>query len=181
LSEVTIRPCLPNDFEPLYAIINDAAEAYRSVIPPDCWKEPYMPRKELQDEIDAGVEFWGYEDENKLLGVMGIQNVQDVALIRHAYVRTTERNHGIGSALLIHLRNNTTRPILVGTWAAASWAIKFYEKHGFQLVSRKEKDELLSRYWSISPRQIETSVVLADQKWLRLNHPSKSTKPTVKK
>jgi N-acetylglutamate synthase-like GNAT family acetyltransferase len=134
-----------------------------------------MPRKELQDEIDAGVKFWGYENERQLVGIMGIQNVQNVALIRHAYVRTSERNRGIGSALLSHLRKETKRPILVGTWAAASWAIRFYEKHGFQLVSAQEKDELLRMYWSISPRQIENSVVLADQKWLQVNRPRKST------
>lgn len=171
MTEPTIRACLRTDFEPLYAIINDAAEAYRGMIPPDCWKEPYMSRKELQAEIDAGVQFWGYENESELVGVMGIQNVQDVALIRHAYVRTAERNRGIGSALLFHLREKTTRPILVGTWAAAGWAIRFYEKHDFELVSREEKDELLRRYWSISWRQIETSVVLADQKWLQANSP----------
>jgi N-acetylglutamate synthase-like GNAT family acetyltransferase len=181
MNEMTIRICLPTDFEPLYAIINDAAEAYRGVIPSDCWREPYMPRQELQDEIHAGVEFWGYENGNELVGVMGIQSVRDVALIRHAYVRTTERNRGIGSSLLSHLRNKTTRPMLVGTWAAASWAIRFYEKHGFQMVSTKQKDELLSRYWSISPRQIETSVVLADEKWLQLNGPRKTTTSTVKK
>ena len=177
LTQVTIRACLPTDFEPLYAIINDAALTYRDVIPTDCWKEPYMSRKELQDEIDARVEFWGYENESELVGVMGNQNVQDVALIRHAYVRTPERNRGIGSALLSHLRNRTTGPILVGTWAAASWAIRFYEKHGFQLVSSKEKDELLRRYWSISPRQIETSVVLADQKWLQVNSQRNQPRP----
>ena len=169
----SIRACTPNDFEAVHAIINDAAEAYRGVIPPDCWKEPYMPKKELQDEIDAGVQFWGYETRGELIGVMGIQNVQDVALIRHAYVRTPERNRGIGSILLAHLRQRTTRPILVGTWAAATWAIRFYEKHGFRLVSVREKDELLRKYWSISTRQIETSVVLADQKWLRNNKPAK--------
>jgi len=124
-----------------------------------------MPKDELQHEIDSGVEFWGYNHRSELVGVMGIQLVQDVALIRHAYVCTPERNHGIGSALLSYLRQKTTRPILVGTWAAASWAIKFYEKHGFKRVSAREKDELLRRYWSISTRQIETSVVLADQKW----------------
>ena len=177
MTRVTIRACLPTDFEPLYAIINDAALAYRGVIPPDCWKEPYMPRKELQHEIDAGVEFWGYENESELVGVMGIQNIQDVALLRHAYVRTSERNRGIGSTLLSHLRNRTTRPILVGTWAAASWAIRFYEKHGFQLVSRKEKDELLRKFWSISARQIETSVLLADQRWLQVNSPRNQPHP----
>jgi N-acetylglutamate synthase-like GNAT family acetyltransferase len=165
-ASTSIRRCDHSDFEQIYAIINDAAEAYRGVIPPDCWKEPYMTKRELRDEVNAGVKFWGYESEKELVGVMGIQHVQDVALIRHAYVRTAERNHGIGGALLFCLRQRTNRPILVGTWAAAGWAIRFYEKHGFQLVSTRQKDELLRRYWSISPRQIETSVVLADQKWL---------------
>lgn len=163
-----IRKCYDTDFEAIYAIINDAAEAYRGVIPPDCWKEPYMTKEELRDEIDHGVEFWGYEDESQLAGVMGIQHIRDVALIRHSYVRTAKRNRGIGGAILSYLRQ-TTRPILVGTWAAASWAIRFYEKHGFRLVSRVEKDELLRRYWSIPPRQIETSVVLADQKWFEVS------------
>jgi N-acetylglutamate synthase-like GNAT family acetyltransferase len=166
--ENLIRKCYETDFEAIYAIINDAAEAYRGVIPPDCWKEPYMTKEELRHEIDHGVEFWGYEDESQLLGVMGIQHIRDVALIRHSYVRTAKRNRGIGGAILSYLRQQTTRPILVGTWAAASWAIRFYEKHGFRLVSRVEKDELLRRYWSIPPRQIETSVVLADQKWFEV-------------
>lgn len=165
-----IRVCDHTDFETIYAIINDAAEAYRGVIPADCWKEPYMTKKELQHEIDAGVEFSGYELEGELVGVMGIQHVQDVALIRHAYVRTPKRNRGIGASLLSTLRQKTTSPILVGTWASASWAIRFYEKHGFRLVSTREKDALLRRYWSISPRQIQTSVVLADQKWFEANH-----------
>ena len=169
MAEATIRPCAPADFEALYSVINDAAQAYRDVIPGDCWKEPYMPKEELRHEIDAGVEFWGYESEAQLVGVMGIQNVEDLALIRHAYVRSSERNHGVGGALLSFLREKTTRPILVGTWAAADWAIRFYEKHGFQLVTPRKKDALLGRYWSISPRQTETSVVLADQKWLRTN------------
>jgi N-acetylglutamate synthase-like GNAT family acetyltransferase len=128
-----------------------------------------MSREELRHEIGDGVEFWGYDDDAELVGVMGLQQVKDVTLIRHAYVRTAKRGRGIGTALLSHLTNQTTRPVLVGTWAAAVWAISFYEKHGFHLVSTKEKDELLKRYWSISPRQIETSVVLADRKWLETN------------
>lgn len=160
-----IRRCDNTDFEAIYAIVNDAAQAYRGVIPSDCRKEPYMPKAELQHEIDDGVEFWGYELQGELVGVMGIQHVQDVDLIRHAYVRTTEQNRGIGRALLSSLRERTTRPVLVGTWADATWATRFYEKNGFRLVSPREKDELLKRYWSISRRQIETSVVLADSKW----------------
>jgi N-acetylglutamate synthase-like GNAT family acetyltransferase len=175
-----IRRCTEGDFETIYTIINDAAEAYRGKIPPDCWKEPYMPREELRHEIDDGVEFWGCENEGELVGVMGIQQVEDVALIRHAYVRSVIRNRGIGSALLSYLRKEATRPVLVGTWAAASWAVRFYEKHGFHLVSAREKDELLSRYWSISPRQIETSVVLADKKWLETNRPRNASKISEK-
>ncbi len=147
----------------IYEIINDAAQAYNGVIPPDCWKEPYMSKDELRHEMDAGVVFWGHEEDGQLLGVMGIQHVQDVTLIRHAYVRTGQQNRGIGGQLLSYLRGQTTRPILVGTWANAIWAIRFYEKHGFRLVSSEEKDRLLRKYWSIRERQIETSVVLADQ------------------
>ena len=170
----SIRRCGRSDFETVYAIINDAAEAYRGVIPPDCWKEPYMAKEELQSEIGAGVEFWGYEFENELVAVMGIQHVRDVALIRHAYVRTSGQNRGVGGALLSDLRQKTTRPLLVGTWADANWAIRFYENRGFQLVSAREKDELLQRYWRISPRQRETSVVLVDQKWMETNKPPRN-------
>jgi len=164
-----IRRCDYADFEAIYLIINDAAEAYRGVIPPDCWKVPYMTREELQHEIREGVEFWGYECESELVGVMGIQHVEDVALIRHAYVRTAKRNRGIGTALLSSVRQQTASPTLVGTWADASWAIRFYENYGFQLVSTEEKDRLLRKYWSIPPRQVETSVVLADRKWFEIN------------
>jgi len=163
----SIRQCSRDDFETIHSIINDAAEAYRGVIPPDCWREPYMTKAELEHEIGVGVAFWGYEERGDLVGVMGIQDVEDVALIRHAYVRTSKRNRGIGGALISHLRLKTNSPMLVGTWATAHWAISFYEKHGFQLVSGEEKDELLRRYWSISPRQIETSVVLADKRWIK--------------
>jgi N-acetylglutamate synthase-like GNAT family acetyltransferase len=128
-----------------------------------------MSREELQREIEEGVQFWGYEQDGKLLGVMGIQNVKDVALIRHAYVITSKRNSGIGGSLLTFLRQRTTRPLLVGTWADANWAIRFYQKRDFRLVSTSKKNELLKKYWSIPPRQIETSVVLADQRWLETN------------
>lgn len=146
----------------MYSIINEAARAYEGVIPPDCWKEPYMPEEELRHEIDNGVVFWGYEEDGDLVGVMGIQQVQDVTLIRHAYVRPNRQNQGIGGKLLANLRDQNACPTLVGTWADAVWAIRFYEKHGFQLVSTKEKDRLLRKYWSIPGRQVETSVVLAD-------------------
>jgi N-acetylglutamate synthase-like GNAT family acetyltransferase len=160
-----IRQCDQNNIDDIYAIINDASRAYKGKIPADCWHEPYMTMEHLQAECASGVVFWGYENENELLGVMGIQQVRDVTLIRHAYVRTNTRGHGIGSALLSHLKALTTKPVLVGTWAAASWAIRFYEKHGFCLVSLQEKNRLLNTYWSITERQTETSVVLADKRW----------------
>ncbi|MBW1740589.1 MAG: GNAT family N-acetyltransferase [Deltaproteobacteria bacterium] len=163
-----IRQCDSHDFETMCVIINDAAEAYHGIIPEDRWKVPYMSIEELQHEIDDGVIFRGYEEAGELIGVMGIQDVQDVTLIRHAYVRTARRNQGIGSKLLSELCKQTKRPILIGTWADAVWAIRFYEKHGFRLVSPKEKDRLLKKYWSIPERQVETSVVLADQKWFKL-------------
>jgi len=159
-----IRQCSDDDFEMIYEIINDAALAYKGIIPKDQWKEPYMSREELRHEIDEGVAFWGYEEDGKLKGVMGIQDVQDVTLIRHAYVRTAERNKGIGSKLMSHLRQMTDRPILIGTWADAVWAIWFYEKHGFRLVSTEEKNRLLKKYWRIPERQVETSVVLAEKR-----------------
>ncbi|RLA90769.1 MAG: GNAT family N-acetyltransferase [Deltaproteobacteria bacterium] len=162
-----IRPCDQHDFEAIYAIINEAAEAYRGVIPADRWHEPYMPRDELLQEIEAGVVFWGSEEAGELLAVMGRQTVQDVTLIRHAYVRTAKQKQGFGGQLLTALCQQREQPILVGTWAAAIWAIRFYEKHGFRLVSPAEKDRLLKKYWSIPPRQIETSVVLGNQTWFR--------------
>lgn len=161
-----IRKCENTDIETIYSIVNDAAEAYNSVIPQDRWKMPYMSKDELQHEIDQGVEFWGCEEDGELIGVMGIQDVQDVTLIRHSYVRTARQNQGVGGKLLSELRKKTTRPTLVGTWTDAVWAIRFYEKHGFRLVTPKEKDRLLKKYWSIPERQIETSVVMADQRWL---------------
>ena len=160
-----IRQCDNSEVELIYSIINDAAEAYRGVIPGDRWKEPYMSKDELQHEVDQGVVFWGYEQDGELVGVMGIQHLQDVTLIRHAYVRAAKRNQGIGGKLLSSLRQQATRPLLVGTWADALWAIRFYENHGFQLVSWEEKERLLRKYWSIPERQVETSVVLAEQRW----------------
>ena len=160
-----IRPCEPSDLPAIYAIINDAAQVYQGVIPADRWHEPYMPLEELQHEIASGVKFWGYQEGGELIGVMGLQQVGDVSLIRHAYVRTAHQRRGVGTKLLAHLRGQTTRPMLVGTWADAVWAIRFYEKHGFRLVCPEEKDCLLRRYWSIPERQVETSVVLAEQSW----------------
>ena len=141
--------------------MNAAAEAYRGVIPADCWHEPYMPREELDREIEAGVAFWGYEADGELVGVMGIQAVDDVDLIRHAYVAPGNQRRGIGSALLERLHRPAGRPLLVGTWAAADWAIRFYERHGFELIPRERTAELLRTYWDIPDRQIETSVVLS--------------------
>lgn len=157
-----IRRCIDADFAAIHAIINDASVAYRGVIPADCWHEPYMPQDALAREIGNGVQFWGWEQDGALSGVMGIQDVQDVTLIRHAYVRTVMRNHGIGARLLGYLRTLTDRPLLIGTWAAAGWAIRFYEKNGFRVVDDNEKVTLLKRYWSIPDRQIETSVVLTE-------------------
>ena len=157
-----IRACVKGDFDEIHSIINEAAQAYRGVIPPDCWHEPYMGRDELSREIDSGVRFLGCESEEKLQGVMGMQYVGDATLIRHAYVRATAQRAGVGAALLAEIVTTTKSPLLVGTWAAASWAIAFYGKHGFELVAAGETATLLRRYWQISPRQIETSVVL---KW----------------
>jgi N-acetylglutamate synthase-like GNAT family acetyltransferase len=160
-----IRLCRDNEFEAIYSIVNDAAEAYKGIIPKDRWKEPYMSKEELQEEMKGGVTLWGYEEDGELIGVMGIQPVQDVTLIRHAYVRPANQGQGIGGTLLTALCQQITRPILVGTWANATWAILFYEKYGFRLLSSEEKDHLLRKYWLIPERQIETSVVLADRKW----------------
>jgi N-acetylglutamate synthase-like GNAT family acetyltransferase len=157
-----IRPCSKEDFDAIHEIINDAAAAYRGVIPADRWHEPYMGREALAAEMAAGVRFWGWEEAGRLVGVMGIQDVRDVTLIRHAYVRTAQRGGGIGGKLLAHLRSLTERPLLIGTWAAARWAIGFYEKHGFRVVGEAEKTALLKKYWSIPDRQVETSVVLVE-------------------
>ena len=159
-----IRPCTDTDVPDISAIVNDAARAYQGVIPSDRWHEPYMPLAELQAEIAAGVKFWGYEDNGRLIGIMGMQPVKDVTLIRHAYVRTEMRSRGIGGKLLAHLLGQIEGRILVGTWKAADWAVKFYQKHGFRLVGEVEKDRLLQTYWNIPKRQIETSVVLLYQK-----------------
>ena len=160
-----IRVCIDDDFEAIFQIINDAAEAYRGIIPVDRWHEPYMPREELQAEVSAGVAFLGYEKDSELAGVMGAQDVQDVTLIRHAYVRTAQRGQGIGGELLGRIMDQATKPILIGTWADAVWAVRFYENHGFKVVSTREKETLLRKYWNVPDRQIETSVVLADQRW----------------
>jgi N-acetylglutamate synthase-like GNAT family acetyltransferase len=160
-----IRKGTDEDFEEIFNIINDAAIAYKGVIPSDRWHEPYMTKEELQTQIDDGVRFSCYVDNNEIIGVMGIQDKADVELIRHAYVRTNQRNKGIGSILLQELTKNASKPILIGTWKAAVWAISFYEKHGFRLVDEEEKNRLLKKYWAIPDRQVETSVVLVDGKY----------------
>jgi GNAT superfamily N-acetyltransferase len=158
---MSIRPCRDEERDAILAIVNAAAEAYRGVIPADRWHEPYMSSEELAGEIEAGIEFWGYEDDGELVGVIGIQPLSEVDLIRHAYVSPGSQRKGVGGALLEHVSSAATQRILVGTWAAADWAISFYRRHGFELLSRERATELLRRYWTIPERQIETSVVLA--------------------
>jgi GNAT superfamily N-acetyltransferase len=158
----SIRQSRDDERVAILATINAAAEAYRGVIPADRWHEPYMPGSELDHEIAAGVAFWVYEVDGALVGTMGIQPVRDVDLIRHAYVLPGNQRRGIGGALLGHLRALSTRRMLVGTWAAAGWAIDFYRRHGFELVAPERTPALLKSYWSIPDRQIETSVVLAN-------------------
>jgi GNAT superfamily N-acetyltransferase len=160
-----IRKCEPADWETILEVIEDGARAYRGVIPPDCLGDPYMSFDELRGEIRSGVEFWCHEEEGEIAGVMGIQHFPDVTLIRHAYVRQSQRRRGTGGKLLAFLRKQTALPILLGTWADARWALRFYEKNGFRPVGHEEKERLLRKYWSIPVRQIETSVVLADEKW----------------
>lgn len=155
-------------------IINDSARAYEGHIPADCYHQPYMSREELLAEIADGVVFHGYEQDGQLVAVMGIQDKGPVILIRHAYTRTAERGKGMGSGLLQHLLATATKPVLIGTWRDAQWAIRFYQKHGFKLVSREQKDRLLREYWSIPQRQVETSVVLVDEEYYLEHTPDKS-------
>jgi N-acetylglutamate synthase-like GNAT family acetyltransferase len=162
-----IRKSVANDFEAILAIINDAAQAYRGVIPNDCWHEPYMSADELVNEIASGVIFWMAEDNGQLLGVMGIQDKEDVALVRHAYTATTVQRKGIGTKLLRRVEALADKPILIGTWADASWAIEFYRQNGFTIVSDADRNRLLLAYWSVPARQVETSVVLADRRWMK--------------
>ncbi len=159
-----IRSYSPEDFQKILALINESAQAYKGVIPEDRWHNPYMSEQYLKNEIEEGVRFSVYEEKETILGVMGIQDVLDVTLIRHAYVLTNHRGRGIGGKLIHHFMNNDSRPILVGTWAAALWAIQFYEKHGFRQVATDEKRRLLKKYWTIPERQVETSVVLTDNR-----------------
>ena len=161
-----IRRSVEADFAAMWAIINDAARAYRGVIPADRWHEPYMSADELKTEIAGGVVFWVAEEEGRLYGLMGIQDKGDVALVRHAYVAPTTQRSGVGTKLLRHVESLIDKPILIGTWAAASWAIEFYQRNGFILLSIGDTDRLLRTYWSIPTRQIETSVVLANGRWM---------------
>ena len=154
------------DLPQIFTIINQAAQAYRNVIPPDRWHEPYMPQDQLESEIRQGVVFWLAEEDGRVLGVMGIQDRGDVALVRHAYVTPGTQRKGVGTTLLRHVESLTPRPILIGTWADAAWAIGFYRRNGYTVVSDAEKNRLLRRYWSIPERQIETSVVLAGRRWM---------------
>jgi N-acetylglutamate synthase-like GNAT family acetyltransferase len=160
-----IIPATENDFDTIYEIINDASIAYKGIIPEDRWHEPYMPKTELREQIDDGVLFYCSFVENQITGVMGIQDKGDVQLIRHAYVRTNQRKKGVGGELLEYFMRKSKKPILIGTWKAASWAVSFYQKHGFSLTTEEEKDNLLKKYWNIPERQIETSVVLVDNEY----------------
>ncbi|MBO9561526.1 MAG: GNAT family N-acetyltransferase [Niastella sp.] len=155
----------PEDFKQILEIINDAAVAYKGIIPEDRWHEPYMPEEELRHQINDGVIFWCFVEEGSIIGVMGIQDKGEVTLIRHAYVRSAARKKGIGGQLLQHLTSLTSKPVLIGTWADATWAIGFYQKHNFRLVSYEEKEQLLRKYWTIPERQVETSVVLVSLHW----------------
>jgi N-acetylglutamate synthase-like GNAT family acetyltransferase len=161
-----IRKSVAADQPAMLAIINDAAQAYRGVIPADRWHDPYMPAEHLEKEIADGVVFWVAEQEGRMTGVMGIQDKGAVALVRHAYVVTTTQRTGVGTRLLRHVQGQAGKPILIGTWATATWAIDFYRRNGFTVVAEIDKDRLLRTYWSIPARQIETSVVLADARWM---------------
>jgi N-acetylglutamate synthase-like GNAT family acetyltransferase len=161
----TIAACEESDLPVVGEIINESAMAYKGVIPADRWHEPYMPFHELESEVARGVRFYAYRQDGIIVGVMGVQNVKDVMLIRHAYVRTRCRGQGIGRALLEFTNQLTTRPVLIGAWKAATWAVEFYEKNGFSLVTEEEKNRLLRTYWSIPDRQVDESVVLANQRW----------------
>jgi GNAT superfamily N-acetyltransferase len=164
---VLIRKSVEADLAAMLAIVNDAAQAYRGVIPVDRWREPYMPADELAEEIAGGVVFWVAEQQGRLLGVMGIQDKGAVALVRHAYVAPDIQRKGVGTRLLRHVEGLVNKPILIGTWADATWAIEFYRRNGFSVVPDGHKERLLRTYWSIPARQIETSVVLADGRWMQ--------------
>jgi N-acetylglutamate synthase-like GNAT family acetyltransferase len=161
-----IRKFRNSDLGAMLDIVNSAAHAYRGLIPADRWHEPYMPAQELEQEIADGVVFW-VEEDGRLQGMMGIQDKGDVALVRHAYVAPAMQKKGVGTRLLRHVQSLAAKPMLIGTWTAATWAIDFYRRNGFTVVSDGQKDLLLRKYWTIPERQIETSVVLADQRWTK--------------
>ena len=161
-----IKRCLDVELESILTVINDAAQAYYGVIPQDAWQKPYMAKDELKNEIRAGVQFWGYYVKEWLVGVMGIQDKQDVTLIRHAYVCTSERRNGVGTKLLEYLEECSNKPILIGTWSDATWAIEFYKKNGYRLISGDERGMLLEKYWTVSKEQASVSIVLANAKWI---------------
>ena len=161
--KVEMRGIVPADFGEVLRIINCAAEAYRGVIPPDRWHDPYMSAEELASEIAHGVAFSGCVVDGRLVGVMGVQERGKVDLIRHAYVLPDYQGSGIGSRLLGHLCGASDKPILIGTWQAAEWAIRFYERHGFVRVSKDDAAALLRTFWDVPARQVETSVVLASR------------------
>jgi len=163
-----IRTSTDEDLERICAVINNGAQAYRGVIPADRWTDPYMPMAELRHEIESGVVFACFEEQGEIAGVMGLQRVMDVTLVRHAYVVTSHQKRGIGGQLLAHLRESTKAPVLIGTWTDATWAIRFYDRHGFRMVGYGTKERLLRTYWAIPERQVETSVVLADETWWKL-------------
>jgi N-acetylglutamate synthase-like GNAT family acetyltransferase len=165
---MVIRKSEHKDFPAVLTIVNDAARAYRGVIPADRWHEPYMSADELEKEIADGVIFWVANQDARLSAVMGIQDKEDVALVRHAYVAPTAQRSGVGTKLLQYVEGLVDKPILIGTWAAASWAIEFYRRNGYTLLTRRQIDRLLRTYWSILERQVETSVVLADRRWVEL-------------
>ena len=170
-----IRKSREADLAAMLAIVNAAAQAYRGLIPADRWREPYMPRAELDKEIADGVAFWVAEENARLLGVMGIQDKGDVALVRHAYVAPAAQRKGIGAGLLRHVQSLTRKPVLIGTWAAATWAIDFYRRNGFTLLPTADKERLLRKYWSIPARQVETSAVLADGRWMDANRSERTS------
>jgi GNAT superfamily N-acetyltransferase len=169
LEVLMIRKCKKEEVEAVREVINEATQVYKEIIPVQRWHEPYMLEDQLRHEISSGITFWGYAEGNQLLGVMGIQPIEDVTLIRHAYVRTEKQGQGIGGRLLTHLYNMTTTPVLIGTWADAFWAIGFYRKHGFCLVPEAEKEHLLYKYWTAPKWHLDMSVVLADRRWVNLN------------
>ena len=149
------------DSSKILHIINDAAKKYKDIIPDDCWHEPYMSEQELIDDFNDEVRMYGYHDNNKLIGVIGIQEVQDIILIRHAYTLTSYQNKGTGSAMLEYLlKKSQNSRLLVGTWKNAEWAIRYYQKFGFILHTKKQSTLLLKKYWKIPSKQIKNSVVL---------------------